>query len=100
MKVIGGQTKLGKTCLILRGEMVFLVSKINKYKFQYTVLLLKILRCTVIIFMHFLVKKNPKESNLCCHSSGQSINFLWLSPVSHETEVSKEFIELWRILLI
>ena len=74
-------SRLGKTCLTLRGEMAILVSKINKYHFLYIILLIKIKRNIVILATHFLVKKNPKkrrkELNLGLPSSGHSIHFWW-----------------------
>ena len=42
------------------GKMVNLVSKIDKYQFLYTILLLKILRNIAILFTHLLVKTPQK----------------------------------------
>ena len=79
----------------LAGEMcLILVSKINEYYFLYINLLLKILRNIDILFTIVLVKfffLKPKESILCCHSSGHSIIFWWLSAVTHSHETEMPF---------
>ena len=66
MKVIGSQTKTvilpGQNVPHFTGEMVILVSKINKYHFLYIILLMKIKRNIVIFLTHFLVKTKQKNA--------------------------------------
>ena len=50
---------------------------------------MKIKRNIVILFYTFFGKKKiPKELNLCCPSSGQSIHFLMTRTLTHDTDVS------------
>ena len=94
MKVFGGQTKTEisteRNVPHFTWEMVILLSKINKYQCLYIILFLNLFCNIVILFTHFLVKKNNKKNlknQICVVTPVVTVFFLRLSAVSHKTEV-------------